>query len=59
MNQGGGKVYNFFENGNLGTAPVVRPEKGSKPVRLQLGLNLDAELELKAKLRGDITISLV
>ncbi len=52
-------MYNFFENGNLGTAPVVRPEKGSKPVRLQLGLNLDAELELKAKLRGDIKISLV
>jgi hypothetical protein len=28
-------------------------------VRLQIGLNLDVELELKAKIVGDISLSLV
>lgn len=31
----------------------------SKPPRLQLGLNLDVELELKARLQGDLSLALV
>ena len=31
----------------------------TKPVRLQLGLNLDVELELKARLQGDISLTLL
>lgn len=31
----------------------------TKPVRLQIGLNLDLELELKARIQGDISLSLV
>ncbi|OHE91818.1 hypothetical protein CORC01_12892 [Colletotrichum orchidophilum] len=42
---------------------VVMPRQGGerdeKPVRLQIGLNLDVDLELKAKLKGDICLSLV
>jgi hypothetical protein len=39
---------------------VLRSEaKDAKPVRLQIGLNLDVELELKAKIVGDISLSLV
>lgn len=51
----------FFQNGNLGTATEMlsKPSNGQKPVRLQLGLNLDVELELKAKIRGDVIISLL
>jgi hypothetical protein len=39
---------------------ILRSEtKEGKPVRLQIGLNLDIELELKAKIVGDISLSLV
>jgi hypothetical protein len=39
---------------------ILRSEtKEGKPVRLQIGLNLDVELELKAKIVGDISLSLV
>jgi len=31
----------------------------TKPVRLQLGLNLDVELELKARLQGDVSLTLL
>jgi hypothetical protein len=31
----------------------------TKPVRLQIGLNLDVELELKARLQGDISLTLL
>lgn len=30
-----------------------------KPVRLQLGLNLDVELELKARIQGDVSLTLL
>ncbi|KAL0936525.1 uncharacterized protein CTRU02_208740 [Colletotrichum truncatum] len=45
--------------GNLGQPPVVQRLADSKPVRLQLGLNLDVDLELKARLQGDVCLTLL
>lgn len=40
--------------------PGVLPRLAeTKPVRLQLGLNLDVELELKARLQGDVSLTLL
>jgi hypothetical protein len=40
--------------------PAVLPRLAeTKPVRLQLGLNLDVELELKARLQGDVSLTLL
>ena len=45
---------------NLEFRPTAMPRLAeSKPVRLQLGLNLDVELELKAKLQGDVSLTLL
>jgi len=47
------------QKGNL-PAPNILPRLAdSKPVRLQLGLNLDVELELKARLQGDVSLTLL
>jgi hypothetical protein len=41
-------------------APAVIPRLAeTKPVRLQLGLNLDVEIELKARLQGDVSLTLL
>lgn len=41
-------------------APTVLPRLSeTKPVRLQLGLNLDVELELKARIVGDVSLTLL
>ncbi|KAM0503429.1 hypothetical protein ACHAP9_003779 [Verticillium nonalfalfae] len=40
--------------------PGIMPRLAeTKPVRLQLGLNLDVELELKARLQGDVSLTLL
>jgi hypothetical protein len=40
--------------------PAVIPRLAeAKPVRLQLGLNLDVEVELKARLQGDVSLTLL
>ncbi|KAK4242378.1 hypothetical protein C8A03DRAFT_11431, partial [Achaetomium macrosporum] len=40
--------------------PTVLPRLAeTKPVRLQLGLNLDVEVELKARLQGDVSLTLL
>ncbi|KAH8905136.1 hypothetical protein BR93DRAFT_939165 [Coniochaeta sp. PMI_546] len=40
--------------------PAILPRLAeTKPVRLQLGLNLDVELELKARLQGDVSLTLL
>ncbi|KAK5658699.1 hypothetical protein OQA88_1508 [Cercophora sp. LCS_1] len=45
--------------GNL-NAPAILPRLAdTKPVRLQLGLNLDVEVELKARLQGDVSLTLL
>ncbi|KAL1843015.1 hypothetical protein VTJ49DRAFT_3329 [Mycothermus thermophilus] len=42
------------------TDPAILPRLAdTKPVRLQLGLNLDVELELKARLQGDVSLTLL
>ncbi|KAK4201798.1 hypothetical protein QBC40DRAFT_170746, partial [Triangularia verruculosa] len=48
-------------NGGGGlTNPAVLPRLAdTKPVRLQLGLNLDVEVELKARLQGDVSLTLL
>ncbi|KAL3428023.1 hypothetical protein PVAG01_01532 [Phlyctema vagabunda] len=40
-------------------APVIQRLEHVKPVRLQLGLNLDVELELKARIQGDVSLTLL
>jgi len=40
-------------------APVLPRLSETKPVRLQIGLNLDLELELKARIQGDISLTLL
>ncbi|OIW34508.1 hypothetical protein CONLIGDRAFT_638863 [Coniochaeta ligniaria NRRL 30616] len=40
--------------------PAILPRLAeTKPVRLQLGLNLDVELELKARIQGDVSLTLL
>ncbi|KAM5383698.1 hypothetical protein ACJZ2D_001935 [Fusarium nematophilum] len=41
------------------TGPVLPRLAETKPVRLQLGLNLDVEVELKARLQGDVSLTLL
>ncbi|KAK4161975.1 hypothetical protein QBC43DRAFT_216548, partial [Cladorrhinum sp. PSN259] len=42
------------------TQPAILPRLAdTKPVRLQLGLNLDVEVELKARLQGDVSLTLL
>ncbi len=42
------------------TGPAIMPRLAeTKPVRLQLGLNLDVEVELKARLQGDVSLTLL
>jgi hypothetical protein len=45
--------------GGIETGPVLPRLAETKPVRLQLGLNLDVELELKARLQGDVSLTLL
>ncbi|KAF9876435.1 hypothetical protein CkaCkLH20_05843 [Colletotrichum karsti] len=45
--------------GTLPPPNVIPRLSESKPARLQIGLNLDAELELKARLQGDICLTLL
>jgi len=55
-----------FNNGNFtgvkssleAPNPIPRMAE-TKPVRLQIGLNLDVELELKARLQGDVSLTLL
>ena len=47
------------KNGGL-QQPALLPRLADiKPVRLQLGLNLDVEVELKARLQGDVSLTLL
>lgn len=45
--------------GGIKTGPVLPRLAETKPVRLQLGLNLDVELELKARIQGDVSLTLL
>ncbi|KAK7423348.1 hypothetical protein QQX98_001139 [Neonectria punicea] len=45
--------------GGIKTGAVLPRLADTKPVRLQLGLNLDVELELKARLQGDVSLTLL
>ncbi|KAH7133669.1 hypothetical protein EDB81DRAFT_762951 [Dactylonectria macrodidyma] len=45
--------------GGIKTGPVLPRLAETKPVRLQLGLNLDVEVELKARLQGDVSLTLL
>lgn len=45
--------------GGIKTGPPLPRLAETKPVRLQLGLNLDVELELKARLQGDVSLTLL
>ncbi len=45
--------------GSLGGPAVIPRLAETKPVRLQLGLNLDVEVELKARLQGDVSLTLL
>ncbi|KAI5466754.1 hypothetical protein BGZ63DRAFT_430125 [Mariannaea sp. PMI_226] len=46
-------------SGGINTGPVLPRLSETKPVRLQLGLNLDVEVELKARLQGDVSLTLL
>lgn len=41
------------------SASTLAGDGGDKPLKLRLDLNLDAEVTLKAKIHGDITLSLL
>lgn len=45
--------------GGIKTGPVLPRLAETKPVRLQLGLNLDVEVELKARIQGDVSLTLL
>ncbi|KAK0665653.1 hypothetical protein QBC41DRAFT_305939 [Cercophora samala] len=45
--------------GGLSNPAVLPRLADTKPVRLQLGLNLDVEVELKARLQGDVSLTLL
>lgn len=45
--------------GALPTPSILPRLADTKPVRLQLGLNLDVEVELKARLQGDVSLTLL
>ncbi|KAK4190485.1 hypothetical protein QBC35DRAFT_377805, partial [Podospora australis] len=45
--------------GGLGQPAILPRLADTKPVRLQLGLNLDVEVELKARLQGDVSLTLL
>ncbi|KAJ4295873.1 hypothetical protein N0V88_004575 [Collariella sp. IMI 366227] len=45
--------------GGSGGPAVISRLADTKPVRLQLGLNLDVEVELKARLQGDVSLTLL
>jgi len=54
------KNKSALTTGLAGSASAVLPRLAdTKPVRLQLGLNLDVELELKARLQGDVSLTLL
>ncbi len=55
----GGIIRPLPRRGGLGKPPVIPRLAEAKPVRLQIGLNLDVELELKARLQGDISLTLL
>lgn len=46
-------------SGGIKTGAVLPRLAETKPVRLQLGLNLDVEVELKARLQGDVSLTLL
>lgn len=45
--------------GSLAQPAILPRLADTKPVRLQLGLNLDVEVELKARLQGDVSLTLL
>ena len=45
--------------GGLAGPAIIPRLAETKPVRLQLGLNLDVEVELKARLQGDVSLTLL
>jgi len=47
------------KSGGLSQPAVLPRLADTKPVRLQLGLNLDVEVELKARLQGDVSLTLL
>lgn len=47
------------KQGGLAGPQVLPRLADTKPVRLQLGLNLDVEVELKARLQGDVSLTLL
>lgn len=53
------KQQQLATTGGLKTGPVLPRLAETKPVRLQLGLNLDVEVELKARLQGDVSLTLL
>ncbi|KAK0656514.1 hypothetical protein B0T16DRAFT_319855 [Cercophora newfieldiana] len=46
-------------SGSLAQPAILPRLADTKPVRLQLGLNLDVEVELKARLQGDVSLTLL
>ena len=54
--KGGKRVTNLP---SLQGPAVLQRTKEAKPARLQLGLNLDVELELRARLQGDVELAFV
>ncbi len=53
------KQKQLAQAGSLGGPAVIPRLAETKPVRLQLGLNLDVEVELKARLQGDVSLTLL
>jgi hypothetical protein len=49
----------FFWRTSAATTTKKTKPKETKPVKLVVGLNLNLELELNARIEGDITLSLV
>ncbi|KAK3397783.1 hypothetical protein B0T20DRAFT_453840 [Sordaria brevicollis] len=47
------------KQGGLAGPQILPRLADTKPVRLQLGLNLDVEVELKARLQGDVSLTLL
>ncbi|KZL67087.1 hypothetical protein CT0861_04041 [Colletotrichum tofieldiae] len=58
-NADGGNGDGRFSKQTTVAIPRQGGDRDEKPVRLQIGLNLDVDMELKAKLKGDICLSLV
>ncbi|KAF9070948.1 hypothetical protein BDP27DRAFT_1322935, partial [Rhodocollybia butyracea] len=56
--QGGGPIGGLPGVDEVGNTPRVL-RRGDKPLKLRLDLNLDVAVELKARVHGDLTLSLL